>query len=35
MKKHKIVTIIGFLISILMLYFSLKGIEFPSIIGLP
>ena len=28
MKKHKIVTIIGFLISILMLYLSLKGIEF-------
>jgi glycosyltransferase 2 family protein len=28
MKKHKIVTIIGFLISILLLYLSLKGIEF-------
>ena len=28
MKKHKIVTIIGFLISLLLLYFSLRGIEF-------
>jgi hypothetical protein len=28
MKKHKIVTIIGFSISLLLLYFSLRGIEF-------
>ena len=28
MKKHKIITIIGFLISILLLYFSLRGIAF-------
>jgi len=28
MKKHKIVTIIGFLISLLFLYLSLRGIEF-------
>jgi glycosyltransferase 2 family protein len=28
MKKHKIITVIGFLVSILLLYLSLKGIEF-------
>ena len=33
MKKHKIVTIIGFLISILMLYLSLKGIEFRQLLA--
>jgi uncharacterized protein (TIRG00374 family) len=33
MKKHKIVTIIGFLISILLLYFSLKGIEFRQLLA--
>jgi glycosyltransferase 2 family protein len=33
MKKHKIITILGFIISIVLLYFSLRGISFKEIAG--
>jgi uncharacterized protein (TIRG00374 family) len=33
MKKHKVVTVIGFLISLLLLYFSLRGIEFRQLLA--
>ena len=33
MKKHKFITVLGFAISIVLLYFSLKGIQFNEIWG--